>query len=314
MSTRIFVAGGDTFVGSAIRSRGALSGLGTEGARPVFIDDPEPDLTDGTAVESFFERTRPDVVFVAAGRTAGIAGNQKSPADLMLHNLLAGTHVISASWRAGVRKLMYLASSCVYPKGAPQPYSPSSLWTGPVEPTSDAYAVAKLAGIRLCEAYRRQHGANFVVAIAADAYGPGDDFSEDNSHVAAALVRRIHEAAIAGAPSVDIWGSGTPRREFIYVDDLADAALFAMAHYDGAEPLNLGTGETTSIAEFAEAVRTVVGYKGELRFDTTKPDGMPYKGLDSRPLHALGWKPQQNLKEGLQKTYRGWKEKVEGRK
>ena len=311
MSSRIYVAGGDTLIGSALLRR--LSD--TVGRKPgtTVVADPEPDLTDRAAVEHFFERTRPDVVFVAAGKTAGIEGNQQSPADLMLHNLLVGTHVISSAWRVGVKKLLYLASSCVYPKAAPRPFRASSLWTGPVESSSDAYAVAKLAGIRLCHAYRRQHHANFVTAIAADAYGPGDDFSADNSHVAAALLRRIHEAKKARAPFVDIWGSGTPRREFIYVDDLADACIFAMECYEGAEPLNLGIGETTSIAELAEAIREVVGYAGELRFDTSKPDGMPFKGLDSTPLAELGWQASHTLRQGLEDTY-GWYLKVESRR
>jgi GDP-L-fucose synthase len=295
MTSRIYVAGADTLIGKAIRGRVT---------RPLLIDEAEPDLTDRAAVAHFFERTRPDVVFVAAGKSAGIAGNRQAPADLMLQNLLAGTHLISSAWSAGVKKLLYVASSCVYPKAAPQPFSVSSLWTGPVEPTSDSYAVAKLAGIRLCEAYRRQHGANFLTVIAADAYGPGDDFSPDNSHVAAALLRRIHDANSAGAPFVEIWGSGTPRREFIYVDDLADACIFAMNHYDGSAPLNLGTGVTTSIAELAESIRDVVGYKGELRFDRSKPDGMPFKGLDSGPLRELGWTPKKTLRDGLENTYR----------
>jgi GDP-L-fucose synthase len=300
MSTRIYVAGGDTLIGRAIRGRVPP---------PLLVDDTEPDLTDRAAVERFFAQTRPDLVFVAAGRTAGIAGNQQSPADLMLDNLLAGTHLISAAWNAGAGKLLYLASSCVYPTAAPQPFSASSLWAGPVEPTSDAYAVAKLAGMRLCEAYRRQHGANFITAIAADVYGPGDDFSRENSHVAAALLRRIHEAKTSAAPFVEIWGSGMPRREFIYVDDLADACLFAMDRYNGTEPLNMGTGVTTSIAELAETIRDVVGYKGELRFDRSKPDGMAFKGLDSGPLHMLGWKARHGLREGLEETY-GWYLKV----
>jgi GDP-L-fucose synthase len=222
----------------------------------------------------------------------------------MLDNLLAGTHVISAAWKSGAKKLLYLASSCIYPKLAPQPFSTSSLWSGPVESTSDAYAVAKLAGVRLCEAYRRQHNANFVTAIAADAYGPGDDFSSENSHVAAALLRRIHEAKKASRPFVEIWGSGTPRREFIYVDDLADACIFAMQQYDGAEPLNLGTGTTTSIAELASTIRDVVGYPGELTFNRSKPDGMPFKGLDSTPLTRMGWTPRYDLRRGIEETYR----------
>jgi GDP-L-fucose synthase len=294
---RIYVAGAHTLIGSAIRRRLVAQGV------PPIVDEQEPDFTDRAAVERFFERVRPRQVFVAAGKSAGIAGNQQSPADLMLDNLLAGTHLISAAWKSGTSKLVYLASSCIYPRLAPQPFNVSSLWSGPAEPTSDAYAVAKLAGLKFCDAYRRQHGAKFVSAIAADAYGPGDDFSVANSHVAAALLRRIHEAKQASAPFVEIWGSGTPRREFIYVDDLADACIFAMNRYDEAEPLNLGTGTTTSIAELAETIRDVVGYRGELKFDRSKPDGMPSKGLDSTPLYQLGWAPRYDLHRGLEKTY-----------
>jgi GDP-L-fucose synthase len=306
MSSSIYVAGAETFIGGALRRRLTDQGFDV-------LTELEPDLTDRSAVERFFQRTRPDLVFVAAGKTAGISGNQCSPADLMMDNLLAGTHVISSAWNAGTKRLLYLASSCVYPKAAPQPFCASSLWAGPVEPTSDAYAVAKLAGIRLCEAYRRQHHVNFLTAIAADAYGPGDDFTTDNSHVVAALLRRVHEARTSGAPSVDIWGSGTPRREFIYIDDLADACIFAVHHHDDVEPLNLGTGITSSIAELAEALRAVVGYRGDLRFDPSKPDGMPFKGLDTSPLQRLGWKPKYDLLEGLRRTY-GWYLQVEGRK
>jgi GDP-L-fucose synthase len=303
MSARIYVAGSNTLIGSAIIRRLRLN------PEANVIDQPEPELTDRAAVERFLEQTQPDVVFGVAGRTAGIAGNQQFPADLMLDNLLIGTHVISSAWRAGVKKLLYLASSCVYPKAAHQPFSASSLWTGPVEPTSDAYAVAKLAGIRLCDAYRRQHQADFITAISADTYGPGDDFSPANSHVAAALLRRIHEAKEANAPYVEIWGSGTPRREFIYVDDLADACIFAMDRYNGAEPLNLGTGITTSIAELAGTIRDIVGYPGELKFDRSKPDGMPLKGLDSEPLRQLGWHASHSLRQGLEDTYQ-WYLKV----
>jgi GDP-L-fucose synthase len=294
--SRIYVAGGDTLIGSALVRRLLPDGR--------LITDHEPDLMDRAAVERFFSSTRPDIVFLAAGKTAGIAGNQKTPADLMLDNLLSGTHVISSAWNAGVKRLLYLASSCIYPKSAPQPFNPSSLWTGPVEPTSNAYAVAKLAGIRLCEAYRRQHGAHFASVIVADAYGPGDDFSPENSHVAAALLRRIHEAKVGGSPFVEIWGSGTPRREFIYADDAADACVFASERDIGDEPLNLGTGVTTSIAELADVIRDVVGYAGELRFDPSKPDGMPLKGLDSEALRRMGWKPAHDLRAGLEKTYR----------
>ena len=293
----IYVAGSGTMIGAALVRRLAST------ASNELVAGPDPDFSDRKAVDEFFRRTRPERVFAVAGKSAGIAGNVKAPADLMFDNLLTSAHLVSAAWNTGTKALLYLASSCIYPKLAQQPFAVASLWNGPVEPTSDAYAIAKLAGVKLVDAYRRQHNARFVSAIAADAYGPGDDFSRENSHVAAALLRRIHEAKVANLPAVEIWGSGTPRREFIYVDDLADACIFALDHHDGPEPLNLGTGVTTSIAELAGAVRDVVGYTGKLTFDRTKPDGMPFKGLDSTPLKDLGWKPSYDLRMGLQKTY-----------
>lgn len=296
---RIYVAGGQTATGSALLRRLAAQGF----TQLVGVADDEPDLGDRVAVERFFARERPEYVFVAAGRTAGIGGNQRFPADLMLDNLLVAGHLIPAAYRSGVTKLLYLSSSCTYPKLAPQPFRPGSLWTGPVEPTSGAYAVAKLAGLKLCEAYRQQYGATFITAISADVYGPGDDFSPDNSHVVAALLRRMHEAREADAPAVEIWGSGAPRREFLYVDDLADATIFTMRHYEGDEPLNLGTGVVTSIGELAPLVREVVGYRGELRFDPSRPDGLQFKGLDSTPLREMGWRPGWTLRPGLERTY-----------
>ncbi|MBI1873291.1 MAG: GDP-L-fucose synthase [Acidobacteria bacterium] len=295
---RIYVAGGNTPIGAALHRR-----LGELEYRRVVSVDDEPDFHNRDAVARLFDRTRPAYVFVAGGRTAGIGGNQRFPADLMLDNLLVATSVIPAAWHSGVTKLLYLASSCVYPKQAPQPFRTESLWTGPVESTSAAYATAKLAGIALCHAYRREQGAPFITAIAADAYGPGDDFSPEDSHVVGALIRRMHEAREQGLASVEVWGSGGPQREFVYVDDLADACVFAMRHYDGAEPLNLGTGVVTSIAELAAGIREVVGYRGELRFDRTKPDGMPFKGLDSTRLRVMGWKGRWSLRDGLQSTY-----------
>lgn len=284
-------------IGSAL-----VRGLGAQGARALVFDT-EPPSDDPAAVDRFFARTRPEYVFVTAGRTAGIAGNQRAPADLMIDNLLVAGHVIPAAWRHGVKKLLYLASSCVYPRLAPQPLQVASLWTGALEPTSAAYATSKLAGITLCEAFRRQHGARFISAIAADVYGPGDDFTPEDSHVVGALIRRIHDAHAAGRPSVDVWGSGEPRRELIYVDDLADACAFAMREYEGLEPLNLGTGRVSSIAELAEEICRMVGYGGQLRFDRSRPDGMPFKGLDTTPLHAMGWTPRWDLQQGLARTY-----------
>jgi len=296
----IFVAGGGTLTGAALRRRLAAGGF----CRLVGAGEEEPDPTRQEAVEHFFERVRPEYVFVTAGKTAGIAGNQRAPAELMCDNLEVAGHIVPAAWRFGVRKLLYLASSCVYPKYAPQPLRPESLWSGPLEQTSAAYAVAKLAGITLCQAFRQQHGAPFVTAISADAYGPGDDCSLENSHVIPGLLRRIHNARVSDAPTVEIWGSGRPVREFLYADDLADACIFTMEHHDDDAPLNLGTGVQTSIADLAVLVQTVVGYRGELRFDTSKPDGIPFKGLDSSRIHSLGWQPSVDLREGLERTYR----------
>lgn len=295
---RIFVAGGTTMIGAALLRR-----LRQQGYTNLVDPQDEPSHQDPERVDTFIARVKPSVVFVAAGRTAGIAGNQQFPADLMLDNLLVASHVIPAAWRAGASRLLYLSSSCTYPKAAPQPLNADSLWTGALEPTSAAYAVSKLAGVTLVQAYRRQHAAKYISAIAADAYGPGDDFSPEHSHVVGALLRRIHEAKVSGAPSVEVWGSGAPRREFIYVDDLADACVFAMDRYDDGTPINLGIGASTSIRELAETIREVVGYRGELRFDTTKPDGMPFKGLDSSALRGLGWHPRVGLHEGLTATY-----------
>lgn len=301
----IYVAGGRTMIGSAIVRR-----LEAEGLTPIPADE-EPDYRDRAAVEAFLDRRRPEYVFVAAGETAGIAGNTARPADLMTDNLLAAANLIPAAAGGGVVRLVYLASSCIYPKQAPHPLQTSSLWSGPVEPTSAAYATAKLAGVVLCGAFRRQHDRPFVAAIAADAYGPGDDFSAENAHVVGALITRFDEAARTGAPFVEVWGSGAPRREFIYVDDLADACVFAMERYEGSEPINLGTGTDTSIAELAQEVARVAGYRGEIRFDRSRPDGMPYKGLDSSVLHGLGWRPKWTLRRGLEETYR-WYLRISG--
>lgn len=295
----IYVAGADTLAGAALRRR-----LAAHGFQNVIEGDPP--WRDRAAVDRFLAQHRPEYVFVVAGRTAGIAGNQQHPADLMVDNLEVAAHLIPAAWRAAVRKLLYLASSCIYPTGAPQPLEPSSLWSGALEPTSAPYAVAKLAGLVLCEAYRRQHGAAYIAAISADAYGPGDDFSVEGSHVAGALLRRMHDARETGLPEVDVWGTGRPLREFIYADDLADACIFAMSRYDAATPLNLGTGVQTSIGELAEIVKEVVGYRGALRFDAARPDGMPFKGLDSTPLRDMGWKPSVDLRTGLARTYQAF--------
>jgi len=304
---RIYVAGGRSMIGSAIVRR-----LEAEGLTPIAVDE-EPDYRNRDAVEAFLDKWRPEHVFVAAGETAGIGGNSARPADLMTDNLLAVANLIPAAAGHGVARLLYLASSCIYPKHAPHPLQTTSLWTGPVEPTSAAYATAKLAGVVLCDAFRRQHARPFVAAIGADAYGPGDDFSAENAHVVGALIRRFDEAARTGAPFVEVWGSGAPRREFIYVDDLADACVFVMKGYDGGATINLGTGVDNSIAELAQEIARVVGFRGEIRFDRSRPDGMPFKGLDSSVLRGLGWRPSWTLAAGLEETYR-WYLRISGSK
>jgi len=297
---RICVAGTDTLMGGAIVRE--LKGQGYSCIAPSA--DEEPAWSDEHAVAEYMQRTQPEYVFVAAGKSAGILGNQQYPAALMLDNLRVAANVIDSAYHCGVQKLLYLASSCCYPKHCAQPMRVESLLSGPLEPTSEPYALAKLAGIKLCQAYRRQYGANFVVGILGDAFGPGDDFSAENSHVIPALIRRMHEAKAAGADSVVIWGSGSPRREFMLSDELAGACIHVMQHYEGPRPINLAGAPALSIREAAESIREVVGFEGELVFDTTKPDGMPMKGLDSTPLRELGWSPCTSFRKAVQQTYR----------
>jgi GDP-L-fucose synthase len=294
---RIFVAGADTLIGAGI-----ITALRRDGY-DVLDGTGELDLRDPASVASFLARHRPRCVVLAAGRHAGITGNQRYPAELIRDNLLLVTHVIHEAWRNGATRLMYLASSCSYPRLAPQPMHPRTLLTGPLEPTNQSYAIAKLAGMQMCAAYRMQYGVQYFAGIPADAFGPGDDFSPEDSHVVAGLMRRMHEAKVTGTASVDIWGSGNQRREFIFVPDLADACVFALQRYTGDGPINLGGGRDTAIAELAGIIRDVVGYTGTLRFDTSKPDGMPLKGLDSSDLRALGWQPTIDFHTALRRTY-----------
>jgi GDP-L-fucose synthase len=299
-NSRIFVAGGSTLIGAALlRLLASQSYTNVVGMPPG-----EPDLCSGPEVDSFFSRFRPDYVLFAAGKSGGIEANRLFPADLILDNLLSECHVIDAAHRHGVKKLLYIGSSCSYPKHCPQPMQIESLMTGPLEPTNDAYATAKIAGIKLCQAYARQHGQNFISAIPANAFGIEDDFSPAGGHVIPALIGKLHKAKVESQPAVSIWGTGTPRREFIFADDLADACLFVMREYNDAQtPINLGCGEDLSIRETAELIRDVVGYAGELIFDATKPDGMPLKSLDSTPLIRLGWRARTPIVEALQVTY-----------
>jgi GDP-L-fucose synthase len=308
--SKVYVAGGDTLIGAAIlrqlERRGYTRLIGRAGE--------QPELADGAAVAEFFKQAQPEYVFMAGGKSGGIHANQKYPAELMLDNLLAQCHVIHQAFLVGVKKLVCLASSCSYPRDCAQPMQPQALLTGALEPTNEAYAVAKIAGIKLCEAYRRQYGVHFVNAIPANAFGPGDDFRPENSHVIAALLARMHEAKQSGQDSVVIWGTGEVRREFIYADDLAEACLFVMQQYDGSEPINLGAGADVSIRELALMIQAVVGYCGELRFDSTKPDGMPCKVLDSSNLLAMGWRPQTSFRAALRETYEWFLRQIEQEK
>jgi GDP-L-fucose synthase len=295
---RVFVAGGQTLLGAA-----ALERLRATAAEVVGAPPDEPDLTDANAVEDFFVQARPEYVLVAAGKSGGIRANQLYPATLLYDNLLVAAHVLEAAYRHGVRRLLYLASSCCYPRLAPQPLRVESLGTEPLEPTNEAYATAKLAGLTLCRAYREQYGVDFVAAIPANSFGPGDDFSPEDSHVIPGLIRRMHEAKERGDMVFPIWGTGQARREFVYAPDLADASLFVLSRYAGGEPINLGGGANLSIADLAHTVAEVIGYRGRLVFDPSKPDGMPLKGLDAAPLRALGWTPATDFRQALALTY-----------
>jgi len=305
---KIYVAGEETMIGTAI-----LQTLEREGYEHI-VGRPgkEPDLTDPGQVDAFFIQTSPEYVFLAAGRSGGIEANQKYPAELILNNLLIECHVIHSAYRRGVKKLLYLASSCSYPKNCLQPMREEALLSGPLEPTNEAYAVAKIAGIKLCQSYRKQYGANFISAIPANAFGPGDDFNPESSHVIPALIRRMHRAKRERARSIEVWGTGSAQREFVFADDLAEACLFLMNTYDGTEPINLGAGTALSIKDLAEMIRDVVGYDGSIIFDTTKPDGMPIKLLDSGRLMSMGWRPRSSFKPSLEITYRWFLENGNG--
>jgi len=254
-------------------------------------------------VEAFFSRVNPEYVFLAAGKSGGIQANLKYPADLMRENLLIECHLLYQACRHRVKKLLYLASSCSYPKYCLQPMREDLLLAGFLEPTSEAYALAKISGIKMCQAYRTQYEVNFVSGIPANAFGPGDDFSQEDSHVIPALISRIHEAKVRGRKSLEIWGSGAPRREFIFSRDLAEACILVMQGYDDALPINLGGGLDISIAELAYLIKEIIGFQGHIFFDTTKPDGMPRKLLDSSKLKGLGWQPRTSFRDALQATY-----------
>ena len=297
---RTYVAGHRGLVGSAILRR-----LEEDGFENLLVrSHAELDLTDPRAVDAFFEAERPEYVFLAAAKVGGILSNATYPVDFLRNNLAIELNVLDTASRNGVKKLLLLGSSCIYPKFAPQPMKEEYLLTGELEPTNEFYAIAKIAGIKLCQAYRKQYGIDFISAMPTNVYGPGDNFDLKTSHVLPALIRKTYEAKERGEPSVTVWGSGAPRREFIYVDDLADACLFLMDNYSGDEPINVGVGQDLSIAELASLVREVVGYEGEVYYDTSKPDGTPRKLLDVSELNGLGWRTKTLLREGIQQTYR----------
>lgn len=297
--SRIYVAGHRGLVGSALVRRLERGGFRNLILRPRS----ELDLRSQDQVRAFFESERPEFVFLAAAKVGGIHANSAFPADFLYENLIVEANVIHESWRSGVQKLLFLGSSCIYPKFAPQPIREDALLTGALEPTNEPYAVAKIAGIRLCQAYNRQYGTNFISVMPTNLYGPGDNFGLENSHVLPAMIRKMHEARTRAEPSVTLWGTGTPRREFLYVDDLADACLFLMERHDGSEIVNVGTGQDLTIRELALQVRGAVGYDGELHWDASRPDGTPRKLLDVSFLHGLGWRHRTELDEGLRRTY-----------
>jgi GDP-L-fucose synthase len=296
---RVFVAGHRGMAGSAIVRR-----LAREECETLTAARADLDLMDQVSTRTWFAQNRPDAVFVAAAKVGGILANDSFPADFIYENLMIEANVIEAAHRANVEKLVFLGSSCIYPKLASQPMSEDALLTGSLEPTNEWYAVAKIAGIKLAQAYRKQHGRDFISAMPTNLYGPGDNFSLSSSHVLPALIRKAHEAKVAGASTIEIWGSGTPRREFLHVDDLADACVFLAKNYSGAEHVNVGYGGDISILALTRLVCEIVGFDGEISHDFSKPDGTPRKLLDTSRINALGWRPSIGLLEGIKATYR----------
>jgi GDP-L-fucose synthase len=295
---RIYVAGHRGMVGSALVRRRA-----GEGCELVMVDRKQVDLRRQDQTEEFFAAARPHLVFLAAAKVGGILANRDHPAEFIYDNLMIATNMMEAAYRTGVEKLVFLGSSCIYPKLAPQPISEDALLTGPLEPTNEAYAVAKIAGIKMAEAYRRQYGCDFIAAQPTNLYGPGDNFDPVNSHVMAALLRRFHEGKADGKPQVTVWGTGTPRREFLHVDDLADACVFLAQRYSRDDIVNVGTGKDIAIADLARLIAEVVGYNGEIEFDHSLPDGTPRKLLDISKLVGMGWHSSIDLEEGLRRYY-----------
>lgn len=304
---RVFVAGHRGLVGSAMSSR-----LEAEGCDVLTIGRDDLDLRRQADVEAWFADNRPDAVVVAAATVGGIEANRSLPATFLYDNATIAVNIIEAARQVGVEKLLYLSAACTYPKLAAQPIHEEALLTGPLEPTNEWYAVAKIAGMKLCQAYRQEHGCNFISAQPSSVYGPGDNFDPEEGHVVAGMLSKFHTATVNGAESVGLWGSGTPVREFMYIDDLADALVFLLRHYADPVPINVGTGQGTTIRDLAEMVAAVTGYRGRLDWDATRPDGMPKRMLDSSRLLELGWEMKTPLEEGLRRTYDWYRATVAG--
>lgn len=302
---RVFVAGHRGMIGSALVRR-----LAAEGCVILTAARDELDLERQEAVERWMEQARPDCVIIAAAKVGGILANDRYPVDFLYRNLAIETHLIHAAHRVGVEKLLFLGASCMYPRAAAQPLREGALLTGPLEPTNEWYAVAKIAGLKLCQAYRRQYGCDFIAAIPANLYGPNDNYDPEAGHVVAALIAKMHAAKLTRASEVSLWGTGAPTREFFYVDDCADALIFLLTHYSGEDFLNVGTGVETSIAQLAEETARAVGFTGRFQFDTSKPDGMPRKVMDVSRLLALGWQARTPLAVGLEQAYAWYKAHV----
>ena len=303
-SDKIFVVVHEGMIGSAILRRLEEKGF----TRLITGTSSGLDLTDQGAVGKFFTKEKPDYVFLPSSLMGGIQANSQNPAEFIYTNLMSQTNVINSAWKSGVKKLLFLGSSCIYPKDCPQPMKEEYLLTGLLEPTSEAYATAKIAGIRMCQAYNRQYGTRFISVVPADVYGPGDDFNPETGHVQSALMSKMHNAKINNEPAVVIWGTGSPRRDCLYIEDLADACIFLMDNYDESEMINVGSGRDTSITELALLLKETVGFRGKVTYDRSKPDGAPRKLMDSSKMNKIGWTPRISLEKGITQTYEWYKE------